>query len=34
MEQETLGFDPLAKKTRKGIFLEAMERVMPCERFA
>ena len=29
MEQETLGFDPLLKKTRKGIFLEEMNRVVP-----
>ena len=29
MEQETLGFDPLQKKTRKVIFLEEMESVVP-----
>lgn len=29
MEQETLGFDPLLKKTRKTVFLEEMERVVP-----
>ncbi len=29
MEQETLGFDPLPKKTRKEVFLEEMEGVVP-----
>jgi IS5 family transposase len=29
MNQSTLGFDPLHKKTRKDIFLEEMERVVP-----
>ena len=29
MDQTTLGFEPLHKKTRKEIFLEEMERVVP-----
>lgn len=29
MNQTPLGFDPLRKKTRKGIFLEEMEQVLP-----
>ena len=29
MEQETLGFDPLLKKTRRAVFLEEMEQVVP-----
>jgi IS5 family transposase len=29
MEQETLGFDPSLKKTRKAVFLEEMEHVVP-----
>jgi IS5 family transposase len=29
MKQATLGFDPLFKKTRKGIFLDEMNRVVP-----
>ena len=28
MEQDTLGFDPLLKKTRKAVFLEEMDRVV------
>lgn len=29
MEQDTLGFDPLLKKTRRAVFLEEMEQVVP-----
>lgn len=29
MNQTTLGFDPLRKKTRKEVFLEEMEQVVP-----
>lgn len=29
MNQTTLGFEPLHKKTRKEVFLQEMERVVP-----